>query len=390
MAPKEKRTKWFHISNSGNSELIIENVRSLCDCIVIGQIPESVAPGQTDSIEVTYTALDSSGHDESSFVIRTNSDPKNTKVTIVAEILPLKLSLEDSTITVIPFQTGGMPNPEEYSIQLYEKIIAGIPENYPKVNPNELAAKLQSDPNYTVEPLQDITRKWINLLGIRFAILGDVRPEQTGKSVTVSIMMVDGLFHLPVAQRISGVAIDDVSNVIADSVNSILANLAAYEKQALFQDFQRKWAEQRQKLIKNPAPEIKMENVRTGKLVSTKDFEGQPLVIQFFSEDCDHCEEEMTWLSELVTKNPHIGAIGVSVDVGEIDSVRSYLLDKNPPYPVIIPDEENETQLDPYYGGATPQTVIVNPDGIVVESLVGFSQGSLKRFENILSQMSVK
>ena len=92
----------------------------------------------------------------------------------------------------------------------------------------------------------------------------------------------------------------------------------------------------------------------------------------------------MDWLSRMVTEHEDIAALGISVNVGERDSVIEYIRDKNLKYPVLLPDEEDEEQLNPYYGGATPQTVIITPQGIVAQSFVGFSHGVMDDFEKLL------
>ena len=96
----------------------------------------------------------------------------------------------------------------------------------------------------------------------------------------------------------------------------------------------------------------------------------------------------MDWLTKLVTAHPEIGALGVSVDIGMLDSVKAFIKNKNLPYPVILPNKEEDKLLDAYYGGATPQTVIISPDGIVVEWLMGSSEKSLVVFERLLLDMA--
>ncbi len=387
LAPREKKVHWFILNNEGDADLVIENIRSLCDCIEIESAPDTIPPGESDSIKVIYVAPDSAGPDESYLMVRTNTEPNNIKLGFLAEVLPVKLTAADSSIVVFPFQVSGIEDAQKFSLDIFQYIVEHLPEGYPPQNPNELTKQLREDPGFRIEPLHDVARKWANILGIRFVVIGDTRPSASGEGLDIGIMLVDGTFRLPIGKRITGVSKDDAFAVVSDTVAFMLNNLFPMEKQAFIADLQRKWAEQRSKMIGNPAPPLVAENIIDGKQVDINDFKGKPLIIQFFSSDCDHCEDEMDWLSDLVERHPDIGALGVSVDIGEIDSVRSFIEERKPTYPVILPTEENEKQLDPYYGGATPQTVIISPEGTVVEYFMGFSMQTLDKFEKLLISM---
>jgi len=386
MMPKERANIWFTLRNPGEEILVIENVRSMCDCIIVETTPDSIPPGGVDSLMVSYIAPDSAGPDQSSLMLRTNTEPKNTKLTVTADVIKSNLEPGDSSVVIVPFQNRGMPGGNEYSLELFKYMAEHMPAGFTPLNPNEYTEAIQGDPHYTKLPIHDVARKWNNILGVRYGVFGEVRPNEGG-GVDVNVMVVDGFFHLPLGRIIPNIPADKVNGTVSDTLNSILLNAREYVKQALMADLQQQWAKQRAELINKPAPEITATDVRTNKEISLSDFRGKPLVLQFFSTDCEHCEEEMDWLSNLVTNHPEIAALGISVNVGERDSVINYIKDKNLLYPVILPDEESESQLDPYYGGATPQTVIISPDGIVAQSMVGFSKNALANFEKILQAM---
>lgn len=387
LLPKSKIEVWFILNNTGDAPLVIENIRSMCDCITIETAPDTIVPGSSDSIMVEYIAPEDSGKDESSLMVRTNTDPKNTKLTIVANVIESKLQEGDSTIAVLPFQNSGVPGGNEFSLELFRYLTENLPKGFDAVNPNNYTEAIQSDPQYGKKPIHEVARKLNHILGVRYGVLGEVKPNPKG-GIDANIMLVDGFFHLPIGRILEGVPEDQLFEALSDTLNSFLTNPQEYIKQALMVDLQRKWAEQRQKLINKPAPEITAEDIRTGEEISLSDFRGKPLVLQFFSTDCEHCEEEMDWLSGIVTEHKDIAALGISVNVGERDSVIEYIRDKNLKYPVILPDEEGEEQLDPYYGGATPQTVIITPQGIVAQSFVGFSHGVMDKFEQMLIAMT--
>jgi peroxiredoxin len=383
---KEKIEVWFVIENTGKTPLIIENIRPLCDCISVEEAMDTIPPGLRDSILVEYVAPEKVGEDVSSLMLRTNADPKNTKLTIKAEVIETKLEKGDSTIAIVPFQNRGIAGGNEYSLDLFRYLVEHLPAGFKPINPNDYANAIQTDPKYGKQAIQDVARKYNRILGIRYGVFGEIRPNPAG-GTDASIMLVDGFFHLPIGRILEGMPEDVVYKAISDTINSFLQKPQEYVRQAMLADLQQKWAEQRAKLLNKPAPDITAQDIRTGNNISLSDFRGKPLVIQFFSTDCDHCEEEMEWLSRLVTDHEGIAALGISVNIGERDSVIEYIKDKHLKYPVILPDEKGEKQLDPYYGGATPQTVIISPQGLVVESFAGFSKSVMANFERLLVAM---
>ncbi len=386
LMPKAKIEVWFVLKNTGDAPLVIENIRSMCDCITIQAAPDTIAVDTGDSIMVEYIAPEEPGRDESSIMVRTNTEPKNTKLTIVSNVLESKLEKDDSSIVIVPFQNKGVPGGNEFSLEIFRYLTENLPESFRPMNPNTYTEAIQADPGYGTQPIHDVARKLNHALGIRYGVFGEVRPNPRG-GIDANIMLVDGFFHLPIGRILQGVPEERLLAALSDTLNSFLTNPREYIKQALMVELQQKWAEQRQKLINNPAPEITAKDIRTGEEISLSDFRGKPLVLQFFSTDCEHCEEEMDWLSGMVTEHEDIAALGISVNVGERDSVIEYIQDKNLKYPVILPDEEGEKQLDPYYGGATPQTVIITPQGVVAQSFVGFSHGVMDNFEKLLIAM---
>jgi peroxiredoxin len=89
----------------------------------------------------------------------------------------------------------------------------------------------------------------------------------------------------------------------------------------------------------------------------------------------------------LVSSKPDVRFIGISVDVGQEDSVKAYLSGKKLPYSVLLPTAKESYQLDNYYGGATPQSIIIDKQGNVVEFMVGFNESITKQFEAMLEKM---
>ena len=182
-------------------------------------------------------------------------------------------------------------------------------------------------------------------------------------------------------------AADDFMAELAD----IFANFDAHRHDGMIQGMQRKWAMQRQNILGKPLPDLVAVNVMTGDTIRAKSAVGKILVMHFFGIDCEHCEDEMEWMRMLAEKYPKSLVVwGVSVDMGELDKVKEFVAKHNPVYPFVLPTDDTFRRLNRIYGGATPQTIVADRQGRVVEFFVGFNEPLMKRLEEMLNRLGVK
>lgn len=77
----------FTFTNTGNEPLIIENAKGSCGCTVPNYPKEPIPPGGTGEIEVVYKPGKQKAAQNKSITITANTEPKNTILTIRANVL---------------------------------------------------------------------------------------------------------------------------------------------------------------------------------------------------------------------------------------------------------------------------------------------------------------
>lgn len=95
------------------------------------------------------------------------------------------------------------------------------------------------------------------------------------------------------------------------------------------------------------------------------DFEGQPLVVNFFASWCAPCRAEMPDIqSTFEQAQGKVAFVGVNADVTE-DAWRSFVAESNVSYPTVFqPDNEIFSELGLI---GMPSTVLIKPDGTLAK-----------------------
>ncbi len=109
----------------------------------------------------------------------------------------------------------------------------------------------------------------------------------------------------------------------------------------------------------------------SGALVSTTDFEGQWLLVNFWATWCPPCIEEMPLLSTLDTRYPAMAVIGVALD--DAESVKAFANKVPVVFPLLIA-ESSGSDIAHQWGnnaGALPFTALVSPQGHIVRRWLG-------------------
>ena len=103
-----------------------------------------------------------------------------------------------------------------------------------------------------------------------------------------------------------------------------------------------------------------------GKIISTADWRGKVVLVNFWATWCGPCRAEIPALVELQARyRGRLLVIGVSVDEGPPADVRQFALNYHINYPVVIADDKLEAD----YGGirSVPSTFIINTSGGIVQ-----------------------
>jgi|GEM_PF-2420310 len=127
-------------------------------------------------------------------------------------------------------------------------------------------------------------------------------------------------------------------------------------------------------LIGQPAPDFTMTDVQTGEEVSLGDYEGQPVLLNFWGTWCPPCRLEMPWFQTAYEEHADEGFVVVAVDVGERvppemleDMVKRFADSAGLTFPVVVGDNALDVQ-EAYGVAAFPTSFLIDEDGTVVDA----------------------
>ncbi len=99
------------------------------------------------------------------------------------------------------------------------------------------------------------------------------------------------------------------------------------------------------------------------------DHRGQWVVINYWAKWCKPCIEEIPELNELAAKHPEVAVLGVNFDGETGDELAAQVAALGIDFPLIL--EDPASVLGSPRPHALPTTLIVNPQGVVVKTLMG-------------------
>jgi thiol-disulfide isomerase/thioredoxin len=118
-----------------------------------------------------------------------------------------------------------------------------------------------------------------------------------------------------------------------------------------------------------PVPPFLLQDL-DGNVVSTAQWQGKVVILNFWATWCPPCREEIPVLIELAKKyKDSLLIVGVSVDDGSPDEVRGFAKAFHMNYPVVMWSHELVSE----YGGvpALPTTFLINKDARIVQKHEG-------------------
>jgi thiol-disulfide isomerase/thioredoxin len=118
-----------------------------------------------------------------------------------------------------------------------------------------------------------------------------------------------------------------------------------------------------------PAPAFLLRDIN-GKIVSTADWKGKVVILNFWATWCPPCREEIPELVQLQTKyKDKLEIVGVSEDDDGPEKVAKFALQHGMNYPIVMATPE----LIADYGGvpALPTSFLIDPQGRVMQKHTG-------------------
>ncbi len=119
-------------------------------------------------------------------------------------------------------------------------------------------------------------------------------------------------------------------------------------------------------------PDFTLANSK-GEFVSSSDFAGKTILLNFWATWCDPCRREMPMLVDLQRKHGPSGLQVVGIALDDQESVKSFISTYGISYPVLVGEADVfKTSAD--YGnteGVLPYSVLVDSEGIIRWKHVG-------------------
>lgn len=145
--------------------------------------------------------------------------------------------------------------------------------------------------------------------------------------------------------------------------------------------------------INKPLPLWNIENIEEGALPQVSDFKGKPLIVLLFSLQCPGCiGRAIPYANRLVYENNgKINVVGIHTHFeGPEKTIEELRVSKNEHF-IRFPYYKDSGFAETFYtyeAGGTPHWIIVDKDGIVIESIFGSDPNrALLRIDLHLNQL---
>jgi peroxiredoxin len=119
------------------------------------------------------------------------------------------------------------------------------------------------------------------------------------------------------------------------------------------------------------APPIELNDI-TGQVIRLSDFQGKPVMINFWATWCPPCRLEMPAIQSVYANHIEDNLVVLAINTtyqDDVQEVRKFMLDKNIKFSVLL-DMEGKISRD-YKIQALPTSFFIYPDGRISEILYG-------------------
>jgi len=108
-----------------------------------------------------------------------------------------------------------------------------------------------------------------------------------------------------------------------------------------------------------------------GKAYPLAQYQGKPVILNFWATWCEPCREEMPEISALASAHPEIVILGLAID--EASAVHEFIASSPVGYPLLIAENEGMPLAETLgnHKGVLPYTVVISAQGEVTQIFFG-------------------
>lgn len=136
------------------------------------------------------------------------------------------------------------------------------------------------------------------------------------------------------------------------------------------------------------APNFQLENIN-GDFVELNDFKGKgPLLLSFWSTCCKPCIDAVEAFSKLYQQYSAKGfsLLAISIDDERtVGRVKPYVKTKGYQFPVLLDTNSDVSRI--YYAWLVPYTVLINKNGNIIYSHLGYMKGDEIQVKDIIEKL---
>jgi peroxiredoxin len=126
--------------------------------------------------------------------------------------------------------------------------------------------------------------------------------------------------------------------------------------------------------IGDKAPDFKLKDVTTGRVIALNDFTGRKVVmLEFWAIWCDICKREMPSLVKLNSgwKDRGFELLSIVLPSGSVDDIRKVVREKKVNYPVLLDADLSVATRSYGLAGPIPLKVVIDHKGVIRYTHVG-------------------